>query len=37
MIAMPHLGKRDVFVGGDGRRTALDFAILFVWDFEFII
>ena len=26
MIAMPHLGKRDVFVGGDGRRTALDFA-----------
>ena len=26
MIAMPHLGRRDVFVGGDGRRTALDFA-----------
>lgn len=26
MIAMPHLGKRDVFVGGAGRRTALDFA-----------
>jgi transposase len=26
MIAMPHLGKRDVFVGGDGRRTTLDFA-----------
>jgi hypothetical protein len=26
MIAMPHLGKRDVFVGGDGRRTSLDFA-----------
>ena len=26
MIALPHLGKRDVFVGTDGRRTALDFA-----------
>lgn len=26
MIAMPHLGQRDVFVGDDGRRTALDFA-----------
>lgn len=26
MIAMPHLGKRDVFVGADGRRTAKDFA-----------
>ncbi len=26
MIAMPHLGKRDVFVGPDGRRTAKDFA-----------
>jgi hypothetical protein len=26
MIAMPHLGKRDVFVGSDGRRTARDFA-----------
>jgi len=26
MIAMAHLGKRDVFVGGDGRRTSLDFA-----------
>lgn len=26
MIAMPHLGKRDVFVGTDGRRTAKDFA-----------
>ncbi len=26
MIAMPHLGKRDVFVGGGGRRTSLDFA-----------
>jgi len=26
MIAMPHMGKRDVFVGGEGRRTALDFA-----------
>jgi hypothetical protein len=26
MIAMPHKGKRDVFVGQDGRRTAKDFA-----------
>lgn len=26
MIALPHLGKRDVFVGSDGRRTAVDFA-----------
>lgn len=26
MVAMPHAGKRDVFVGGDGRRTAKDFA-----------
>lgn len=26
MIALPHLGKRDVFVGADGRRTAKDFA-----------
>ena len=26
IIAMPHLGKRDVFVGEDGRRTAKDFA-----------
>jgi hypothetical protein len=26
MIAMPHTGKRDVFVGQDGRRTAKDFA-----------
>jgi DDE superfamily endonuclease len=26
MIAMPHLGQRDVFVGDDGRRTSLDFA-----------
>ncbi|MBG7608448.1 MAG: transposase, partial [Verrucomicrobia bacterium] len=26
MIAMPHMGKRDVFVGAEGRRTALDFA-----------
>lgn len=26
MIAMPHLGKRDVFVGQDGRRTSKDFA-----------
>lgn len=26
MIALPHLGKRDVFVGADARRTAVDFA-----------
>lgn len=26
MIALPHLGKRDVFVGVDARRTAVDFA-----------
>jgi len=26
MVAMPHLGQRDVFVGTDGRRTAKDFA-----------
>jgi len=26
MIAMPHLGQRDVFVGKSGRRTAKDFA-----------
>lgn len=26
MIAMPHLGKRDVFIGSDARRTAADFA-----------
>lgn len=26
IIAMPHLGKRDVFVGEDGRRTAKDYA-----------
>ena len=26
MIAMPHLGKRDVFIGGGGRRNSLDFA-----------
>lgn len=26
IIAMPHMGKRDVFVGEDGRRTAKDFA-----------
>ncbi len=26
MVALPHLGKRDVFVGSDGRRTAKDFA-----------
>lgn len=26
MIAAPHLGVREVFVGQDGRRTALDYA-----------
>ncbi len=26
MIAAPHLGLREVFVGQDGRRTALDYA-----------
>ena len=26
MIAMPHLGRRDVFIGPDARRTAKDFA-----------
>ena len=26
MIAMPHMGKRDIFVGEEGRRTAKDFA-----------
>ena len=26
ILAMPHMGKRDVFVGEEGRRTALDFA-----------
>jgi hypothetical protein len=26
MLAMPHLGKRDVFISGTGRRTAVDFA-----------
>ena len=26
MIALPHLGKREVFVGKDGRRTSLDYA-----------
>lgn len=26
IIAMPHKGKRDVFVGEDGRRTAKDYA-----------
>jgi hypothetical protein len=26
MIAMPHLGGRDVYIGEDGRRTAKDFA-----------
>jgi len=26
MIAMPHLGRREVHIGGDGRRTALDYA-----------
>ena len=26
ILALPHLGARDVFVGEDGRRTAKDFA-----------
>jgi hypothetical protein len=26
MIAMPHLGKREVYIGREGRRTALDYA-----------
>lgn len=26
MLAMPHLGERDVFVSESGRRTAIDFA-----------
>jgi hypothetical protein len=26
MIAMPHLGRREVFIGKDARRTALDYA-----------
>lgn len=26
ILAMPHLGARDVFIGEDGRRTAKDFA-----------
>ncbi|MFT5470689.1 MAG: hypothetical protein ACI8UO_005820 [Verrucomicrobiales bacterium] len=26
MIAVPHLGRREVFVGKDGRRTSLDYA-----------
>jgi hypothetical protein len=26
MVAMPHLGKRDVFMGVDGRRTSKDYA-----------
>ena len=25
ILAMPHLGKRDVFISGEGRRTAIDF------------
>ncbi len=27
MLAMPHLGKRDVFISQPGRRTAVDFAL----------
>lgn len=27
MLAMPHLGKRDVFISATGRRTAVDFAL----------
>ncbi len=26
MIAMPHLGRREVFIGKDARRTSLDYA-----------
>jgi hypothetical protein len=26
ILALPHLGARDLFVGEDGRRTAKDFA-----------
>jgi hypothetical protein len=26
MLAMPHLGKRDVFIAQSGRRTSIDFA-----------
>ena len=26
MLALPHLGKREVFVGREGRRTSLDYA-----------
>lgn len=26
MIAVPHLGTREVFIGSDGRRTSLDYA-----------
>ena len=27
MLAMPHLGKRDVYLSKTGRRTAIDFAL----------
>ena len=27
MLAMPHLGKRDVFIAPSGRRTSVDFAL----------
>lgn len=27
MLAMPHLGRRDVFISETGRRTAVDFAL----------
>jgi hypothetical protein len=26
ILAVPHLGAREVFIGADGRRTAKDFA-----------
>jgi hypothetical protein len=26
MLAMPHLGKREIFIGEEARRTALDYA-----------
>jgi hypothetical protein len=34
MMAMPHLGRREVFFGKEGRRTALDYAdaIKFICD-----
>lgn len=31
MLAMPHLGKREVFIGRDASRTALDYADAIAW------